>query len=254
MLADAEITEDAVLGGRLVLRQPKRGHRVGHDAILLAAATPARAGDHAVELGAGVGAAGLALAHRLPGLTATLVEIDPVLAGLARDNAQRNGLGDRVKVVTLDVAASAQVFAASGLAQGSAAHVLMNPPYNDAARQNVSPDPARRQAHVARDDTLPVWIDCASRLLRPLGTLTLIWRATGLGDVLVALRGFGGISVVPVHPKPETAAIRVLVNAVKGGAAPLVLFPPLILNDAEGKPSAAAEAILRGGATIPIQP
>ena len=55
MLADVETTEDAVLGGRLVLRQPKRGHRFGHDAILLAAAVDAQASEIAVDLGAGVG-------------------------------------------------------------------------------------------------------------------------------------------------------------------------------------------------------
>src|ERR1700716_1966921 len=85
------ITEDAVLGGRLRLRQPKRGHRVGHDAILLAAATGARAGDHVVDLGAGVGGAGLALAARVPGLHLTLVEIDAVLCGLAAENIALNG-------------------------------------------------------------------------------------------------------------------------------------------------------------------
>src|SRR5229473_3780911 len=75
-------TDDAVLGGRLRLRQPARGHRVGHDAILLAAACPARAGERVVDLGAGVGAAGLALAARVPDATVTLVEIDPELAAL----------------------------------------------------------------------------------------------------------------------------------------------------------------------------
>src|SRR6267378_3911120 len=107
MLAEASTTEDAVLNGRLILRQPRRGHRFGHDAILLAAACEARAGEHAVELGAGVGAAGLALARRIDGLTATLVEIDPALARLAGENAAQNGLADRVRVLTLDVAAPA---------------------------------------------------------------------------------------------------------------------------------------------------
>src|SRR5436305_14154506 len=88
----AGTTEDAVLGGRLTLRQPKRGHRVGHDAILLAAATEACAGEYVVELGAGVGAAGLALAQRIAGTTATLVELDADLAALAQENAVRNGL------------------------------------------------------------------------------------------------------------------------------------------------------------------
>src|SRR4051794_6755261 len=93
MAAEAQTTLDAVLGGRLTLRQPKRGHRVGHDAILLAAATQGQSGEHAVELGAGVGAAGLALAQRVAGLKVTLVEIDGRLATLAGENAARNGLG-----------------------------------------------------------------------------------------------------------------------------------------------------------------
>lgn len=254
MLADADTTEDAVLGGRLVLRQPKRGHRFGHDAILLAAAVAAEGGRIAVDLGAGVGTAGLALAHRVPRLAVRLIEVDATLAALARENAARNKLADRVSVAEIDIAtAAASDFDEQAMLRaGAADYVLMNPPFNDVARQNVSPDPARRQAHVARDDTLPRWVACASRLLRQHGTLTLIWRAAGLGDVLAALEDFGGISVVPVHPKPGSAAIRVLVGATKGGAAPLVLLPPLVLNDADGTPSAQAEAILRGGAALDL--
>ena len=81
----AEVTADAVLGGKLLLKQPRRGHRVGHDAMLLAAACPARARERVVDLGAGVGAAGLALALRVEGATVTLVEIDAGLAALRRD-------------------------------------------------------------------------------------------------------------------------------------------------------------------------
>src|SRR5580700_6778206 len=137
-LPASDPTDDAVLGGRLRLLQPRTGHRVGHDAILLAAATAARAGEHAVDLGAGVGAAGLALAVRVAGLTVTLVEIDPALAQLGRDNAERNGLADRVRAVCLDVTASADAFAAAGLENESAHRVLMNPPFN--ASQNSSPE------------------------------------------------------------------------------------------------------------------
>src|SRR5579871_6950670 len=85
-----ETTEDAFLGGRLRLRQPKSGHRAGHDAMLLAAATPARSGDRVVDLGAGVGAAGLAVANRVRGIQLVLVEIDEALAELARTNAAAN--------------------------------------------------------------------------------------------------------------------------------------------------------------------
>src|SRR5207237_1286724 len=102
------LSEDAVLGGTLRLRQPRRGHRVGHDAILLAAFCPARLGDRVVELGAGVGAAGLALAVRVPGATVTLIEIDPTTAALAGENAKLNGMAERVRAVALDVLAPAR--------------------------------------------------------------------------------------------------------------------------------------------------
>src|SRR5512140_2420487 len=83
MTDPGQFTEDAFLGGQLRLRQPKSGHRAGHDAMLLAAATAARPGDRVVDLGAGVGAAGLAVARRVAGIELVLVEIDPGLAALA---------------------------------------------------------------------------------------------------------------------------------------------------------------------------
>src|SRR5580658_5649555 len=123
-----QTSEDAVLGGRLILRQPLRGHRVGHDAILLAAAVSASPGEQAIDLGAGVGAAGLALARRIAGLSVSLVEIDPDLAALAASNAERNGLGGRVHAVYLDAESPAAAFADAGLPPACAGHVLMNPP------------------------------------------------------------------------------------------------------------------------------
>src|SRR5947209_8314990 len=197
-----DFTEDAVLGGRLVLRQPRKGHRVGHDAMLLAAATHASRSDHAIELGAGVGAAGLALAQRISGLTVTLVDIDPSLAAHAEHNATRNGLSERVRVAVLDVAAPDGEFASSGIQARSAACVLMNPPFNDPVRQNVSPDPQRRLAHVAAADTLARWVRRAEWLLTGSGVLTVIWRADELGDVVSALsESFGGVAVLPVYPR-----------------------------------------------------
>jgi tRNA1(Val) A37 N6-methylase TrmN6 len=249
----AEVTEDAVLGGKLRLKQPRGGHRVGHDAILLAAACPARAGERVLDLGAGVGAAGLSLARRVEGTEIALVEVDPVLAGLAAENARLNGLETRVSSMVLDVAAPARAFAAAGLAPETAARVLMNPPFNDPVRQRASIDPQRRLAHVRSGGTLPAWVKTAARLLRPRGTLTMIWRADGLVEVLQALASaFGAATVLPVHPGEREAAIRVLVRATKASRAPLVLLPGLVLNDASGRPTAQAEAVLRGDAVLPL--
>src|SRR6266516_6143091 len=142
-----ELTEDAFLGGQLRLKQLKSGHRAGHDAVLLAAATAARSGDRVVDLGAGVGAAGLAVAKRVAGIELVLVEIDEGLAGLARGNAAANAIA--ADVIMLDVTSAAEVFAAAGLPPDSVDVVLMNPPFNDPARHRASPDKAREMARVA---------------------------------------------------------------------------------------------------------
>lgn len=249
--AAQSLTEDGFLGGRLRLRQPAAGHRAGHDAILLAASTRVRAGDRVVEFGSGVGTAGLAVARRVDGTDLVLVEIDPSLAAIAGDNARLNGLA--AAVVCLDITGSAETFAAAGLGPDSADAVLMNPPFHDAGRHRGSPDSMRQVAHLATATTLEAWVHAARRVLKSGGALTLIWRADGLADVLSALgRGFGSVMVQPVHGNADKPAIRILVRATKGGRAPLVLVPGLLLNDPSGHPNPIARAVLAGEQILPL--
>jgi tRNA1(Val) A37 N6-methylase TrmN6 len=246
-----DLTDDGVLGGRLRILQPRVGHRAGHDAILLAAATAAHANEHAVDFGSGVGTAGLALATRVAGLSVTLIDVDPELVALATQNAARNGLADRVSAVALDVTAPARAMMEAGLAPASCDHVLMNPPFHDAQRQHVSPEARRSRAHVGSPDLLGEWIAAARRILRPSGSVTLIFSASGIADVLGAFgAGFGAVAILPIYPKPAASAIRILVRAVKGSRAPHAIRPGLWLNDADGRPSAEAQAVLRGGTTL----
>jgi tRNA1(Val) A37 N6-methylase TrmN6 len=246
-----ELTEDAFLGGQLCLRQRKSGHRAGHDAVLLAAATPARSGQCVIDFGAGVGAAGLALARRVAGIELVLVEIDAALAELARDNARLNAIP--AKTIVLDLNTSADAFAAAGLTPDSADVVLMNPPFNDPARHRASPEKTREVAHVATAETLHGWIHAARRTLKSGGVLSLIWRADGLAEVLAALgRGFGSLVILPVHGDPATPAIRVLVRAIKGGKAPTRLYAALMLNDESGVPNKQVQEVLAGKGGLPV--
>ena len=246
-----ELTEDAFLGGKLCLRQPKSGHRVGHDAMLLAAATPARSGDRVVEFGAGVGAAGLAVAKRVGGIKLVLVEIDEKLADLARGNTVSNAVG--ADVIVLDVTSAAAAFTAVGLSPDSVDVVLMNPPFNDSARHRASPDKARASAHVATAATLEGWIHAGGRILKSGGVLAMIWRADGIAEVLAALdRGFGSLAILPVHADVTSPAIRVLVRAVKGGKAPARIQPALILNDESARPNQKVQDILAGKGILPL--
>jgi tRNA1(Val) A37 N6-methylase TrmN6 len=248
---DGGVTEDGFLGGRLRLRQPATGHRAGHDAILLAASTRAKPGDRIVEFGAGIGAAGLAVARRVAGVELVLVEIDPRLAALARGNAAANDLPAQVMV--LDVEGASETFVTAGLAPDSADVVLMNPPFHDAARHRGSPDPARQAAHLATPTTLEGWVHAARRLLKSGGVLTLIWRADGLAEVLAAIgRGFGSVMMQPVHGNVGEPAIRILVRATKGGRAPLQLISGLALNDPNDARAAGIGAVLAGQQALPL--
>ena len=251
MIDLAGYTEDAFLGGQLRLRQPKSGHRAGHDAMLLAAATAARPGDRVVEFGAGVGAAGLALAKRVAEIRLGLVEIDIALAELARGNAAANAIA--ADVIVLDVTSGASAFVEAGLAPDSADVVLMNPPFNDPARHRASPDKARESAHVASATTLEDWVHASRRILKSGGVLTLIWRADGIAEVLAALdRGFGSLKILPVHGDAAMPANRVLVRAIKGGRAPAEIHPALMLNEESTVPNKWVQEILAGKGILPL--
>jgi tRNA1(Val) A37 N6-methylase TrmN6 len=246
-----DVTEDAFLGGKLRLRQPKSGHRAGHDAMLLAAATPARPGDRVADLGSGVGAAGLAVAKRVERIELVLVEIDERLAELARANAHANVI--TAEAIVLDVTSGAERFALAGLVADSVDVVLMNPPFNDAARHRASPDKAREVAHVAAEQTLEGWVHAARRILKSGGNLAMIWRADGIAEVLAALdRGFGSLVILPVHADTSSPAIRVLVRATKGGKAPTRLLAALLLNNKAEGPTPYVQAILAGKEVLPL--
>jgi tRNA1(Val) A37 N6-methylase TrmN6 len=244
------VTEAPWLGGRLVLRQPARGrgHRAGCAAALLAAAADPRPGETVVDLGAGTGAVGLALAARVPDLAVTLVEREPDLAELAAWNAAANGL-PRVAVVRADILAPPRARRAAGLVPGAVDLVATNPPFLDSARARSSPVAARAAAHTAGPGGLAAWVAAAAWLLKPGGRLALIHRADALAACLAAVSAtFGAVAVRPVHPRAEAPASRLLLTAVRGSRAPGGILPPLVLHGPDGAFLPLAAALHAGSA------
>ncbi|GJE83587.1 tRNA1(Val) (adenine(37)-N6)-methyltransferase [Methylorubrum thiocyanatum] len=239
---------DAFLGGRLRLRQPPRGaHRAGTDAVLLARLLAPAPGDTLYDLGASTGAVGLAAARMSGACRVVLVERDPDLAALARENASSNGLAERVAVIEADVLAPGAQRRAAGLEAGCADIVLTNPPFFEAGGHRPSPVPQKASAHAFAAGGLDLWLRTCADLLRPGGRLGLIHRADALPTCLDALRGrFGDCAVRPVHARSDRPAIRVLIAAVKGSRAPCQLLPPLVLQDEAGRFTPEAEALHRG--------
>ena len=239
---------DLWLGGRLKLHQPPRGaHRAGTDAALLAGLLKPAAGQTLCDVGAATGAVGLAAGLRAPDCRVVLVERDPALAAMARENAEANGMAGRVEIIVADVLASGAERRAAGLAPGLADLVLTNPPFFEGSSHRPSPVAGKAEAHGFADGGLDDWLRACTDVLKPGGRLGLIHRADALPACLDALQGrFGAVIVRPVYPRADRDAIRILASAVKGSRAPLSVAPPLLLHDVDGRFTEEAGAIHRG--------
>lgn len=242
---------DALFDGRLLLRQPARGHRVGADAVLLAAAAPTLSKGLIVDVGAGVGAVGLALAQWNPGAQVALIEKNPAAAALARENIPLNGLDDRVRLIEADLF-DAAARKAAGLVE-TADLVVTNPPFLNPGAARFSPDANRAMAHVLDEGGVEKWLRASLALLRPGGVFVVIHRADALADLLAGLFGrLGALQIFPVFPREGEAAVRMILRGRKGSKAPLALLPGLVLHQADGRFTARAEEIhRRGGPNFP---
>ncbi|WP_295072007.1 methyltransferase [Tabrizicola sp.] len=247
MFDDAELTDDKFLCGRLRLLQPAKGYRAATDPVLLAGACPAEAGESVLDLGCGAGAAALCLGHRVPGLLLAGLELQPAYADLARRNALRNGIP--LEVHEGDLARMPKAL------RRDFDHVIANPPYFHAGG---SPSPVAARARAMQVETpLSDWVAAATRRLRPGGWLTLICGADGLPEVLAALPPkLGSAAVLPLAAREGRPALRVIVQARKGGRAPFRLLAPLVIHqglahdgDRESY-TAEANAVLRDGADL----
>ena len=237
-------TEDRLLGGRVLLRQPRLGLRAGLDAVLLAAGIPARAGQTVLEAGCGSGAGFLCLATRVPGLRIVAVERDPALAALAVANAAANGIA--AEVITGDIRDPA-------LARRlpPCDHAFANPPFWPAG--TTPPEPRRGTMTHATEGAARL-ADWARFLATPLarrGSLSLILPAAHLdgGMAALAAAGCAGTRLLPFWPREGLPAKRMLLQSRRGSRGPASIAPGLVLHAGAGF-TPAAEAVLRDAAAL----
>jgi tRNA1(Val) A37 N6-methylase TrmN6 len=257
MAEAARVTSDALLGGRIALRQPADGYRVAIDPVLLAAAVPAAAGEHVLDVGCGVGAAALCLATRVPGLHVTGIELDRTYAQLAHENVALNRLEDRVDILLGDLERPPP-----RLAPRSFDHVFANPPYFAEEAHRASPNPGKAQANTERTPGLDGWLTFCFTMVRPGGSITVIHKPDRLGEILGFLdhARAGDAVVYPfwshnpfIGARIKKNANRVIVRAVADRGGPLRLAGGMVLHEADGQYTHAADCVLRRGQGLELR-
>lgn len=224
--------------GRLTLWQPRDGYRFSLDPLLLVDFVRPPYG-RVVDFCAGCGVVGLGLLTRDAAAQATLVELQPRLAELARRNAEANAMSARVTVVDSDLR--------TALPDGGAAFdvATANPPYRTLDEGPASPD---EEVAIAQHELRVNVAEVAAamrRLLVPGGRAALVYPASRVAHLLSALDGAGlrPVRARFVHPRADEPANRVLVEAHKGARSPLVVEAPLVVRDAAGYSAEAARIL-----------
>jgi tRNA1(Val) A37 N6-methylase TrmN6 len=247
--ADAPATEDALLGGRVRLRQPASGYRVAIDPVLLAASVPATRGA-VLDAGCGVGAAALCYAARVPEARVIGLELRADWARLASENVRANDLAGRVEVVCGDLLQPPRA-----LDPGSFDEVMANPPYLSVQRADMRKPPLDAPATVEGEAKLADWIAFCLAMAAAAGGITLIQRADRLDEILFHLHGrAGAIVVFPLWPQASGAgdARRIIVRARKGSKAPMRLAAGLVLHRADGSYTDDAAKFLAGAESLAL--
>ncbi|OHC76231.1 MAG: hypothetical protein A3G18_06380 [Rhodospirillales bacterium RIFCSPLOWO2_12_FULL_58_28] len=245
----SKITEDALLAGKISLRQPAKGFRTAIDAVFLAAAVPAEDGDMVLDAGTGVGSAALCLASRLPGVRVKGIEADGLMAELAVGNAHANGVAERVEFIHGDI-----MRVKGALTPGSFDHVMANPPFRKAGSGNAPPDPVKAAATIEGEATLADWIDFCVAMVRVEGSVTLIHHAGRTDEILSCMQGrLGDIVVFPLWPDDGgRPAKRVIIRGRKGMTAPTRTASGMALHDGDGAYTQEAQKILRDGTALAL--
>ena len=246
-----ETTEDHLFKGRIRFYQPKVGYRSAIDTVLLAASVNAGPGDRVVDMGSGVGVAMLCLGTRVDGVLIDGIEIQAILADLARHNISENTLDGRLRAFDGDIANPP-----STITMGEYDFAMANPPFMASGNGNPPPGEIKRTANVEGDADLNQWVNASLGLVRRKGTVVLIQRADRLGDIISAIsaardangEGAGDTVILPVHPKKGAPANRVIVSFRRGVKAPVTLLEGITVHTDNGGYTQLLERVLDGGA------
>lgn len=233
-----------ILDKRLTLYQSRDGLKTSTDSILLAAACPIKPNESILDLGCGIGSAGLCVLQRVDNTHLTGIDIQSDHIHLAHQNAALNNFEKRCDFIHGDIRKTSDL--------ATYDHVICNPPYMPYGKHIQSPSPAKARAmgHIEDNITLQNWITCAWNHIKGQGSLTIIHDAGQSDDILHSLysekggKRFGNVEIFPIFSRIMQPAKRIIIRAYKHKKSPAILYPGITMHEG-AQYSYHADRILR---------
>ncbi len=230
-------TTDDFLGGKIKVIQPEKGYRAGIDAVLLASSISAKSKQSILDVGCGVGTASLCLNERINDLHIDGFDFQDELIELAKQNSSKN---NNIKFFLGNLEIS------KNIKKNYYDHVMTNPPYFKKESSTLSSNIIKYNANFETMN-LKNWIQLCMKFVKPKGSLTVIHSAERLDEILLSIDiKKRSIKIIPIWPKVNSSAKRIIVQITKDKSMPLQITQGLIMHDEENY-TKDAENILRHG-------
>lgn len=236
------VTQDSFFNGRLRLKQHRHGYRYSIDAVILASAVHPKPGETVVDLGTGCGIIPLILAFRRPGVRIWGVELQAALAAVAEENIRDNDMASQVTVLCADMRDIRPERVG-----GPVDMVVSNPPYRRGRSGRVNPNLQRALARHEIAITLAEVVRAAGRLLKTGGRFTMIYASGRIAELLSHMREerIEPKRLRSIHSSSGQDARLALVEGTRGGGPGMVVSPPLIVYDGDGRYTQEIQAMFR---------
>lgn len=211
--------------------QKKKGFCFGMDAVLLSGFAWVKEGEQVIDLGTGTGIIPILLEAKTKGKHFIGLEIQDVVAEMAKRSVCLNGLEEKVEIVQGDIKEASRIFG-----KASFDVVTSNPPYMVSCHGMKNPDPIKA---VSRHEVFCVLEDVVREtalLLKPGGRFYLVHRPRRLAEIICVLRQY---KLEPkrmkmVHPFVDKEANMVMIEAVRGGHPMMKVEPPVVVFEKPG--------------------
>jgi tRNA1Val (adenine37-N6)-methyltransferase len=230
LLQDEQI-EDLDLKG-LHLIQKKNGFRFGLDSVLLSHFTNVKKNAEVLDIGTGSGIIPILLSAKTHAKRIVGVEIQQIVADVAKRNVILNKLDSKVEIICHDIKNYDSIFKKNQFDV-----VTSNPPYMPIGKGIANPNDTKAISRHEITLDLESLIDVSASLLKQYGIFSIVHKPERLADIvcLMRMKKLEPKFLRFVYPRYGKKPSLILVQGVKNGNPYFKVNEPLYVFDINGQ-------------------